>query len=169
MSSLYLKWPGLTAGNTLIIDVDKSDFGLQADGLEYQGKSFKPKDETHITVFGSAVGATLLAKISQNPALEAKITGAFESTDWSYTKTADFRHLVETSTTPTEESIIVLLELGGLAAFYAKLKALELIDQKHPLPPPHVTLYTCNCDTGIGVNSESELEVLTHDRVELDD
>ncbi|UCB55460.1 MAG: hypothetical protein JSW45_02720 [Thiotrichales bacterium] len=167
MSSLYLEWPGLTADNTLIIDVDKSEFLSGADTREYRGKVFKPKHETHITVFGSAVGAALRQKMTQDPAVEAEISKAFENTDWSYTRTEDFRHLVKTSTTTTAQSIIVLLEMDGMAAFHEKLKALNLIDQDHPLPPPHVTLYTCNCDTGIGVNSESELEALTQDQVEL--
>ena len=166
MSHTHLKWPGLTSCNTLIIRVDRSDFGIKASPVEYSGKTFIPKQEAHITVLGSDTGTHLRQQFTSNPLTEQQATQAFESTDWSYIKTNDLRHLSRTNSDPggvdkTEESIVMLLEMDGMAEFYAKLKTFCLIDKDHPVPPPHVTLYTRNCDLGIGVHSESELIKLT--------
>lgn len=166
MTHAQLNWPGLTSRNTLIIRVDKSDFGIKSTSIEYSGRTFVPKQEAHITVFGSDLGTHLQQLFTDNPLVEQQVKQAFECTDWCYTKTDDLRHLVRenselTGMDKTEESIIVRLEMCGMAEFYTRLKQLGLIHKDHPVPPPHVTLYTRNCDLGIGVHSESELNKLT--------
>jgi len=169
MPHTYLNWPGFSAENTVIINVDKDEFGIQSRPVEYAGKVFMPKRETHVTVFGSTLGTALLQQILHNPEVEQQIRQAFESTDWCYTKTTDLRHLIRQrsgQTAAAEESIIMLLDMEGMASFYQKLKALGLIDNEHPLPPPHVTLYTRNSDTGIGVHSANELIELCSERLE---
>ena len=163
---MHIQWPGFSTSNTLVIPVDKREFNIGPSPLKFAGRVFKPKPETHITVFGSSVGAALLQKISNDPDVERKIILAFEDTDWSYEHTSDLRRLVRESARhggeePAEQSIIMLVKMAGLADFYQKLKALGLLDIGHPLPPPHVTLYTYNCDTGIGVHSAEELSSLT--------
>ena len=40
-----------------------------------------------------------------------------------------------------------------------------LRDSGLPVPPPHVTLYTYNCDAGIGVHSEDALYEITSERI----
>ena len=170
-SQAYLKWPGFSACRTLIISVDKSEFGIQPGPLEHDHRIFIPKEETHITLFGSTEASELLQKIQDDPAVENEIIQAFENTDWSYTISGEYRRLVRvatenTSTGATEESIIVLLEMKGMRLFYDKMKALDLIDRDLPVPPPHVTLYTHNCDTGIGVPGEKELHALTRERID---
>ena len=171
MPETYLKWPGLSENNTLIISVDKSEFGLDSAPLQHDDRIFKPKPETHITVFGAETGTALLQKIKQNPASADQLTRAFEDTDWSYTTTGDYRHLARMAEEPatvdaTEESIIVLLDMPGMDRFYENLKRLHLIDKHHPVPPPHVTLYTYNCDGGIGVPGKNELDALTRARID---
>ena len=171
MTHAQLKWPGLTSRNTLIIRVDKSDFGIKSTSIEYSGRTFVPKQEAHITVFGSDLGAHLQQLFTDNPLVEQQVKQAFENTDWCYTKTDDLRRLVRqnsehTGIDKTEESIIMRLEMAGMAEFYTKLKQLGLIHQDHPVPPPHVTLYTRNCDLGIGVDSESELTKLTCEHID---
>jgi len=171
MTHTYTNWPGFSADNTVIISVDKDKFGIQSRPMEFAGKVFMPKHEVHVTVFGSTLGNALQQQILHNPAVEQQISQAFESTDWCYKKTTDLRHLVrercgQTSEAVIEESIIMLLEMEGMASFYQKLKALGLIDNDHPLPPPHVTLYTRNCDTGIGVHSANELIELSYERLD---
>ena len=166
MSHAQLNWPGLTSRNTLIIRVDKSDFDIKSTPIEYSGRTLIPKQEAHITLLGSDLGTHLQQLFTDNPLVEQQVRQAFESTDWSYTKTHDLRHLVRenselTGVDKTEESIIMRLEMGGMAEFYTQLKKLGLIHKDHPVPPPHVTLYTRNCDPGIGVHSESELIKLT--------
>ena len=170
MSPVYLKWPGISASRTLIISVDKSEFGIRRDPLNFGGKTFLPKKETHITVFGSTEATELQQMMQRDPAVETDIIQAFENTDWSYTTTSEYRHLVRTAKNEaadhaTEQSIIVLIEMDGMSVFYEKLKTLNLIDRDLPVPPPHVTLYTYNCDAGIGVHSEDALYELTRERI----
>jgi hypothetical protein len=164
---MYLNWPDFSADHTLIILVEKSEFGISTFTVELAGKVFKPKPEAHITVFGASVGTALLSQITDKPEIEQQISSAFENTDWTYKKTTDFRHLVRScigknAADETEESIIMLLEMEGMASFYQSLKALDLIDNDLSVPPAHVTLYTYNCDKGIGVHSQKELAELTH-------
>ncbi|MGD8581453.1 MAG: hypothetical protein PVF06_02360 [Gammaproteobacteria bacterium] len=168
-----LKWPGLSGENTLIISVDKQDFAIKPQALQYNGRIFVPKQEAHVTVWGSELGTKLLQQFIQHPELEQKIRMAFENTDWSYQKTSDLRHLARKKAIPgkddiTEETIIMLIKMEGMAVFYSKLKDLGLIGKDHPVPPPHVTLYTRNVDLGIGVDSESELAELSRGHVDLE-
>ena len=171
ISHAQLKWPGFTAYNTLIIRVDKSEFGIKSKPIEYSGKAFMPKQEAHITVFGSDLGTHLQQQFTNNPLAEQHVRQAFESTDWCYTKTRDLRHLVRENTDltgidKTEETLIMRVEMDGMTEYYTRLKTLGLINKSHPVPPPHVTLYTRNCDLGIGVHSESELIKLTCEHVD---
>lgn len=166
MTHAYLTWPGFTTFNTLIISVKKRDFAIKTEPIEYSGKVFIPKQEAHITVLGSEPGTHLLQQFVNKPDIEQQVIQAFENTDWSYTKTQDWRNIARHITDfngkiTTEESIIMLVEMEGMVAFYSKLKTLGLINDDHPVPPPHVTLYTQNCDLGIGIHSESELAELT--------
>ena len=164
-------WPGLSSRNTLIIRVDRCDFGIKSTPIEYSGRTFTPKQEAHITVFGSGLGTHLQQMFTDNSLVEQQVKQAFESTDWRYSKTHDLRHLVRennelTGVDKTEESIIMRLDMGGMTEFYTKLKKLGLIHIDHPVPPPHVTLYTRNCDLGIGVHSETELIKLTSEHID---
>jgi hypothetical protein len=173
MSVEVLKWPGLSAENTLVINVDKQVFGIKPDPLEYDGKIFLPKQEAHITVFGSEIGTELLRQFVQNPEIEHRVQHAFESTDWTFTTTSELRHLVRTRATANaedciEETIIRLVKMQGMNDFYRKLKQLCLIAKDHPVPPPHVTLYTRNIDRGIGVDSEAQLAQLSLGSVDIE-
>ena len=168
---MHFIWPGISPDSTLIIPVDRNEFGIQASPVELAGKIFKPKREAHITVFGSSVGRALRQQIARKPEIEKQLSLAFENTDWSYKKTTDLRRLARACTgqsaaDATEESIIILLEMEGLTSFYENLKTLHLIDSDLPVPPPHVTLYTLNCDKGIGVHSQQELSELTRQHLQ---
>jgi hypothetical protein len=174
MSHAQLKWPDFTANHTLIIDVDKHEFGIKAEPIEYSGSAFIPKREAHITVLGTELGSRLQQLFIINPPIERQVRQAFESTDWSYTKTGDLRHIARENTelagmNITEESIIMLVEMEGMTAFYAQLKSLGVIDNDHPVPPPHVTLYTRNCDPGIGIHSDVELSKLSREQIAVID
>lgn len=171
MFDTHQQWPGFSESLTLIIDVDKNEFDITAGPIEFDGKAFKPKPETHVTVFGSATAGSVMERIGQNPESKSALIQAFENTDWSYTITRDYRHLVraacdDAAAGGTEESIIVLIAMDGMARFYTELKRLALIDADLPVPPPHVTLYTYHCDIGIGVPSEAELAALTRRRIQ---
>jgi hypothetical protein len=165
---LRLKWPGLGTLNTLVISVDRHEFGIGTEPAQYAGKLFLPKQEAHITVLGSTPGSRLSQQFDHDSASERKVRQAFEGIDWCYEKTSDLRHLVrqETNDGDVEESIIMLVRMDGMTLFYKRLKALGLMPADQPVPPAHVTLYTHNCDPGIGVHSDAELAELTRGRIE---
>lgn len=161
-------WPGLGPLNTLVISIDRHEFGIGPEPVDYAGKLFLPKQEAHITIFGSALGSRLSQQFDHDSGLEQKVRQAFEYIDWCYEKTSDLRHLVrqQTDDSDIEESIVMLIRMDGITVFYKRLMALGLISADHPVPPAHVTLYTRNCDRGIGVNSDAELTELTRGTVE---
>lgn len=161
--SLRLKWPGLGPLNTLVISVDRHGFGIGQEPVNYAGKQFQPKQEAHITVLGSTLGSRLSQQFDHDSGIELKVRQAFEDIDWHYKKTSDLHHLVrqQTSDSDVEESIIMMIRMDGMTVFYQYLMALGLISADYPVPPAHVTLYTRNCDRGIGVHSDAELTELT--------
>jgi hypothetical protein len=166
-----LMWPGLTTVDTLIIKVDKHDFDIRSKPVEFANKTFIPKQEAHITIFGSSLGTEFIQQFAQQPEKERAVRQAFESTDWSYKKTTDLRHLVRKRSVASsfdieQESIIMLLVMDGMETFYNKLRSLDLIPGDYPVPSPHVTLYTRNCDQGIGFHSEDELTALTKEHLQ---
>ena len=165
---LRLKWPGLGPLNTLVINVDKHDFGISPEPVDYAGKRFLPKQEAHITVLGSTLGSRLSQQFDLDRGIEQKVRQAFEDIDWRYKQTSDLRHLArqQTDGSNVEESIIIMVRMEGMTVFYQRLIALGLISADHPVPPAHVTLYTRNCDRGIGVHSEAELNELTRSKID---
>lgn len=167
---MYIDWPGFSATNTLVIPVDRAQVGIRPYPLELAGRVFKPKQEAHITVLGSSLGTKVQQVIGDNPALQRQLSQTFESIDWTYTRTSDFRHLRRKRYRPgtadvSEESVIMLVKMEAMDVFYQKLKDLDIIDKDVERPPAHVTLYTLNCDMGIGVHSEIELTELTLEKL----
>ena len=154
--------------NTLVISVDRHEFGIGPEPVNYAGKRFLPKQEAHITVLGTTLGSRLSQQFDHDSGIERKVRQAFEDIDWHYEKTSDLRHLVrqQTNDADDEESIIMLVRMDGMTVFYQRLMALGLIPADHPVPPAHVTLYTHNCDLGIGVDSDAELTRLTRGTIE---
>ena len=167
-ASLRLEWPGLGPLNTLVISVDRHAFGIGPEPAHYAGKLFLPKQEAHITVLGSTLGSRLSRQFDHDSVIERKVRQAFEDIDWRYEKTSDLRHLARQRTIggDVEESIIMLVRMDGMTVFYQRLMALGLIPAGHPVPPAHVTLYTHNCDSGIGVHSDAELAELTRGKID---
>ncbi len=165
---LRLKWPGLGPLNTLVISVDRHEFGIGVEPVNYAGKLFLPKQEAHITVLGSTLGSRLSQQFDHDSGIERKVRQDFEDIDWRYEKTSDLRHLVrqQTNDGDVEESIIMLVRMDGMTVFYKRLTALGLIPADHPVPPAHVTLYTHNSDPGIGVHSDAELAELTRGKIQ---
>ena len=167
-TSLPLKWPGLGPLKTLVISVDRHEFGIGPEPANYAGKLFLPKQEAHITIIGSTLGNRLSQQFDLDHAIEQKVRQAFEDIDWCYEKTSDLRHLLrqQINDGDVEESIIMLVRMNGMTEFYKRLMTLGLIPADHPVPPAHVTLYTHNCDPGIGVHSDAELTELTCEIIE---
>ena len=61
----------------------------------------------------------------------------------------------------------MLIDMPGVTTFYDQLKAHGLIDLETPVPPPHVTMYTQNCPSGIGVPSDDALNILSSKTLSL--
>lgn len=165
---LLLKWPGISAVNTLLVSLDKNEFGIRSSPVVYAGRTFIPKRELHVTVCGSTLGKRLNQKFLEDPGIEKRVRQAFEDTDWHYEKTRGLRRLVrpQAGNRNPEESIIMLVKMEGMARFYSRLKTLDIIPENHPVPPAHVTLYTYNCELGIGVHSERDLSELTVEQID---
>jgi hypothetical protein len=60
-----------------------------------------------------------------------------------------------------EKTIGLPLQMPGMAAFYECLKSHDLLPGNTPTPPPHITMYTRNCASGIVVPDEETLARLT--------
>jgi len=154
---------------SLITPLDWSDFIFAPKRVRIEDAWFEPKDELHITVISKRVGRTLSEKMSLDPALAARVTKKFEAIDWGFEPVGPV-HIIsrlkekledEGATLRHEKTIILKLSMPGMSDFYEALKALDLISVDTSTPPPHVTLYTLNCPTGISLASNKTLDDLS--------
>jgi hypothetical protein len=165
-----LIWQRFTEKGTVIIPLSSEGFGISNERVELDGFVFEPKTEVHITIIGTELGQRLQEKVALFPEVEAVIKKAFEETDWSFEKTGPI-HLLSRDKektdvdgrveTVTEKSIILMLDMPGLRFFYSRLRELDLVEDRHPVPPPHVTMYTHKNPVGMGVPSDESLAKLS--------
>lgn len=137
-----------------ILQLSKDDVGLGAEPVTYQGKTFQPKDEVHITIFGSHLSEKLAAAMNADPALRDRLQTAIADTAWSYELHGEWYHVVDGE----EETIIRMAGVPALAGFYRRVTdivGIEISDR-----PTHVTLYTYNSPEGIGIATEEEFRQL---------
>lgn len=167
---MKLPWPGFNEKKTVIIPLEKGAFDISGSPIIIQSRLFKPKDELHITLIGKKLGGSLQQEISRDPEIEKQLDLAFQDIDWSFEQTGPVHILSRTKEiknnkvvgiTVNQESIILILGMPGIAAFYDYLKTQNLIESDQQVPPPHVTLYTRNCPSGIGVSSSELLDNLS--------
>lgn len=168
---MKLECPDFKATDSAIIALPPDGFYLSNDAfnhndfdnnaIEVEGERFTPKEEHHVTLIGSKLGLLIQKKIRQDPAINALLEEIFIAIDWSYQRTDSIHLLSRCKKGVTEKSIILLLDMPGVAKFYAQLKSHGLIDADTPVPPAHVTLYTLNCPMGIGVPSDKALRELS--------
>jgi hypothetical protein len=149
---------------SLILPIPREVVGLDDRQVRFQGKVFDPKGEPHITLVGKSTGRRLLEARAADPTLENRLRQVIEGVDWSYRLTNAYYHLAEerprggagqTTLRIPAESIIQMVELPGLTAFYQHLNEWLLADPL-PLPPAHVTLYTYAWPFGIGLRDADE-------------
>ena len=173
---MKITWPGFNEQQTVIIPLGKSSFDVSDHPVIVQGEQFKPKDELHITLIGKTLGRLLLEKIAHCPEIEMQLEQAFQNIDWSTKQTGPSHILARTkekmgndgvAILETQKSIILQLGMPGMEAFYDYLKSQDLINSAYPAPPPHVTLYTWNCPSGIGVSSAEMLDDLSEEILSL--
>ena len=137
--------------------------------ITYQGKTFWPKEEVHITVIGGILADTLARCIREDPALEGEIRQAVAAVPWRYQLEDEWYHVVreeEPVHAPEKgeaESIVRMASVPPLSEFYRRLE--DLIGVEIPERPPHVTLYTWNDAHGIGIPTWELFEERVEGRV----
>jgi hypothetical protein len=156
--------PDFDAGTgTVLLRLAKQDVGLPAHCIEYLGRTFRPKDELHITIVGSKLGKELLACIDDDPPAREAIREAVAATPWRCILRDEWFHVVREPAAdrpekPEAESIVRMVDVAGLDAFYEVLGRLCVIDICPR--PTHITLFTWNDDEGIGISTWEEFHSL---------
>jgi hypothetical protein len=133
-----------------ILQLSKAEVGLGDEPVTYQGKTFQPKDEVHITIFGSKLSGELADAMDQDLFLRPQLQAAIEETIWTYELHDEWYHVVDGE----EETIIRMAGVPLLSRFYHRVSTLAGVEI--PERPTHVTLYTYNNEEGIGVATEEE-------------
>ncbi len=164
---MRLKWPGVNESGNVLIELAPESFCLAKNEIDVLGEIFTPKDELHVTLIGSKLGLIIQDKIKHNPTVNKLLETIFEEIDWSYKLTGPVHILSRSAEGVVEKSVIMLIEMPGLTIFYDQSKARGLIDLETPVPPPHVTMYTQNCPSGIGVPSDDALNALSRKTISL--
>ena len=131
---------------------------------------FFPKDEYHITIIGSKLGASLLEKMAGGDKREHFLNAVAEA-NWDYELSNHYFHLVKTETKSTtsnsiKQSIVQLVNIPALEGFYKKLE--KIFDMPFPLCPSHITLFVSSEDKqGIGIYTQNDFEEYNHGEVQL--
>lgn len=158
---MELKWPGINAKGTVLIDLAFESFLLSKVPVLVDSIYYTPKDELHVTLVGEEVGSILQHKIKQDLKNIEVLVHVFESIDWAFDKSGPIHILSRSKKSKVQKSIIMLIDMPGMTTFYQQLKSFGLIPDKTPIPPAHVTLYTYNCPLGIGVPCNKTLRSLS--------
>ena len=159
---MKLKWPGINAKCTVLINLPYESFHLSEVPVVIDGTFFTAKDELHVTLAGEKVATMLQNKIEQDPKTSGVIEHVFDDIDWSFSRSGPVHILSRLNKKRTmQKTVIMLIDMPGVTIFYQRLKTLGLIPDSTPVPPAHVTLYTYNCPLGIGVPSNKVLVSLS--------
>jgi hypothetical protein len=160
LRAMHAAPPAWTRQGTLLLPIDPGCWPPPAHGLRLDGLDFAAKRELHVTLVGRALGEELQARMAGGPDLCAAITAAAHALDWRLARPGRYCLLRK----QTAHSIIERVELPAMAVFRQRLG--DLMARTLPVPPPHVTLYTCGDDDGIGVPSGEALCALAVREVE---
>lgn len=158
---MHLIWPGFNDNDTVLIDMTDEPFHLPKAAFNINGQRFVRKDELHVTLLGSEPGRALRDRQVIEPDTEDNIKAIFEDIDWSYRQSGPIHQLSRQQGGVQQGSFIMLIDMPGMKAFYDALMEKGYIEKDTPLPPAHVTLYTCHIPLGIGVSSRDVLEALS--------
>ena len=173
-NTLKLLWPGFNEKGSLIIPLEWSEVPFPQNPIYIEREQFEPKDELHVTVIGKKAGSVIQEKMLLDPRIESTLRQVFEGIDWSF-ELGEVVHLLSREkerpgqgATVLEKTVLVRLRIPGMAIFYEGLKSIKLVTEDTIVPPSHVTLYTLNCPSGIGVPSDDALEDLTERVLPID-
>jgi hypothetical protein len=155
------KWPGINTKGTVLIKLAYETFHLSKVLVLIDNIYYAPKDELHVTLLGEKVGTILQNQIKQVPKTSELLEHIFDDIDWSFKRSGPIHILSRVNKNTVQKSVIMLIDMPGMATFYQQLKLLELIPDETTIPPAHVTLYTHNCPLGIGVPGNKILNSLS--------
>lgn len=163
----------------LPVNFDDSTRGNLAETADSNG--LLAKTEGHITIIGRATGEAIIEKIKsfteeEKEKILAEIENLSAQFGWSYDEKSDyylvFKAYPATEDRPAEErkSIVQIINLPSLTAFYQKLN--ELLGTDFDVPFPHITLFTNSTREdkkfcGIGIYSKAQFEELKPERIDL--
>jgi hypothetical protein len=145
----------------LVVQLDKQAFNLAEGEIIYQGASFQPKDELHITILSREAADKVKARLEQHPQDRDRLERLIAETGWSYRKIDDY-YLVQEE--PGVETIIQMVAVPGLEPFYQELS--RLLGEELEQPPAHVTLYMRGASKGIGLPTQAEFDRLVKAKVD---
>jgi hypothetical protein len=171
---------------TLLLSASRESAGVREIEPAAEQNGFSEKSEFHITVLGFRNAGEInkiLKKLSSDER-EKKISdirSLIERTDWRFVPESRTLHIAKeyktsdpknkgAELTEQRESYIRLVYLPAMESFYAELNSIlgsDLLPQ-----PAHITLFTNGTDqekakTGIGINTEEELALLTQGEIKL--
>lgn len=137
-----------------LLRLSEEDVGLGDNPVTYQGKTFQPKEEVHITIFGSRLSEELTEAMEEDSSLRRRLQAAIKEREWTYELHNEWYHVVDGE----EETIIRMARVPSLPEFYRRINRMAGVEI--PERPTHVTLYTYNSDGGIGIATEEQFRQL---------
>jgi hypothetical protein len=150
-------WPGFTARGSLLLPLPAAAELAKAPLLELGELSLARKSEFHVTLLDRALGARVHApKPGGAPA--QNLAALFAGLDWGWRLGSGRWLLLEARPGGINHSVVQLLEMPALAAFRAGVG--ELLGERLPEAPAHVTLYVAGDPIGIGIASTADFERL---------
>lgn len=143
----------------LLAHLDKVDYEFIDEPVRYQGKTFQPKDELHIT-FISQDAAAILKHLESHPENLDDIQDLILSGDFAFYKLGQFYYVEER---PGVETIIQMVDVPGLRPFFKDLS--KIVGQGFIVPPTHVTLYTRGTEKGISLSDQHTFHQLARAQI----
>ena len=102
---MELKWPGINAKGTVLIDLAFESFLVSKVPVLVDGIYYTPKDELHVTLVGEEVSSILQHKIKQDPKNIEVLVHIFESIDWAFDKSGPVHILSSSKKSKVKKSI----------------------------------------------------------------
>lgn len=153
--------PTVDAAGRVLLPLDPAPFAAGRRPRTIDGCRFEPKDEYHVTLVGSALGARICESRASRAALVRMLAGTVR-TDWRVLPRSECL-LVRRPAAPEVQAVVQLVAVPEAARLYALLD--ERLAEAVPRPPLHVTLYWAGDPRGIGLASRAALRERTVRRV----
>jgi hypothetical protein len=157
MQPWHPPWPGFTSRGSLLLPLPGAAALAKAASLELEGLSLARKIEFHVTLLDRALGARVHAPKAGGAPAE-KLPALFAGLDWAWHAGSERWLLLEAKADGPNHSVVQLLEMPALARFRAGVG--ELLGERLPDTPAHVTLYVAGDPIGIGIGSIADFERL---------